>query len=386
MPYNLVFTPLTGPDAFREINNEAAQAQAAILLLLGRQLRGDDSALMARAKNLRGKMGVATLGEEDKAEFPVPTIRATSGRVSSVDVRDALARRYGQEIVSYSYPKDKPEKWAEAYADLGEKLYKKPTIESAAQLMELCLNHPDDLTRVAAASAYFSLRAEPQKLIKILASGTRSNEPLVRNVAAMTLSRVAPEHGSLRRLKGGKQPKDGREPAHTSTIVHGTFAASNTWWQPGGDFHTYLRTRVPDDLYNAPDRFGWSGGYSDRANAQAAVELVNWVSEHDVQGLELFGHSHGANVMMLATNSGLTAGKLILLSCPVHVDKYFPDFAKVERVISIHVKFDLVILVDGGGQRFNHPEIEENVVRIWFNHSATHEPDVWRDENLLEKI
>ena len=85
---------------------------------------------------------------------------------------------------------------------------------------------------------------------------------------------------------------------------------------------------------------------------------------------------------MLATHSGLTAGKLILLSCPVHVHKYMPNFANVTRVISIRVKHDLVILADLGGQKFTHPQIEENVLPIWFNHSATHDPAVWRSNRI----
>jgi pimeloyl-ACP methyl ester carboxylesterase len=284
--------------------------------------------------------------------------------------------------VRYVTGKDDPKRWAQAYADLGDELYKAPTPETAAALMELCLSHPDELTRVAAASAYFSLSAEPQKLIKILVQGTRSQEPLVRNVAATALAHIAPDHASLRPLTKYKPPRRGREPAHTSTIVHGTFAAGSTWWQPGGDFHTYLGTQVLNDLYSGADRFGWSGGYSDGARAQAAADLVGWVNAHNVPGLDLFGHSHGGNVMMLATHGGLNAGKLVLLSCPVHIHKYLPDFSHVSRVISIHVKHDLVILADGGGQRFNHPQIEEHVLPIWFDHSATHEPAVWKKHKI----
>jgi hypothetical protein len=44
----------------------------------------------------------------------------------------------------------------------------------------------------------------------------------------------------------------------------------------------------------------------------------------------------------------------------------------------VRVKWDLVILADGGGQRFEDPKIEEHVLPIWFQHSATHSPDVWR--------
>jgi hypothetical protein len=54
--------------------------------------------------------------------------------------------------------------------------------------------------------------------------------------------------------------------------------------------------------------------------------------------------------------------------------------------VSIRVKLDLVILADGGGQRFNHPKIKEIVLPIWFNHSISHEPQTWIDHNLPSKI
>ena len=85
---------------------------------------------------------------------------------------------------------------------------------------------------------------------------------------------------------------------------------------------------------------------------------------------------------MLATHGGLQAGTLILLSCPVHPSKYFPDFANAARVISIRVRLDLVILADRGGQRFQDPRIEENVLPIWFDHSASRSPDVWREHGV----
>ena len=118
----------------------------------------------------------------------------------------------------------------------------------------------------------------------------------------------------------------------------------------------------------------------------AAVTLKQWVADHNESGLDLFAHSHGANAIMLATALGMRAGKLILLSCPVHVSKYFPNFANTTRVISIRVKLDLVILADRGGQKFSDPRIEENVLPIWFNHSASHDPQVWRDNNLPARI
>jgi hypothetical protein len=46
------------------------------------------------------------------------------------------------------------------------------------------------------------------------------------------------------------------------------------------------------------------------------------------------------------------------------------------------VHLDLVILADGGGQRFHDSRIQENVLPVWFDHAATHDPAVWRQYNV----
>jgi hypothetical protein len=99
----------------------------------------------------------------------------------------------------------------------------------------------------------------------------------------------------------------------------------------------------------------------------------------------LITHSHGGSVAMLATQNGLNTGPLVLLSCPVH-PIYMPDFSRTGPVLSIRVKLDLVILADGGGQRFNDPRITEKILPIWFDHSATHDPAVWRRHSLPSVI
>jgi len=51
-------------------------------------------------------------------------------------------------------------------------------------------------------------------------------------------------------------------------------------------------------------------------------------------------------------------------------------------VISIRVHLDLVILADGGGQRFYDPRIEEHVLPLWFDHSLSRDPATWRQYNV----
>jgi pimeloyl-ACP methyl ester carboxylesterase len=168
-------------------------------------------------------------------------------------------------------------------------------------------------------------------------------------------------------------------------LIHGTWAANEQWWKPGGDFHSYLLNGIRPDLYSNPDAFSWSGAYSEAARAVAATELQAWLSGHGIQSPYLLTHSHGGSVAMLATQNGLNTGPLVLLSCPVH-SIYMPDFTRTGPVVSIRVKLDLVILADGGGQKFNDPRITEKILPIWFDHSSTHDPAVWRRYNLPSVI
>ena len=376
--------PIAGPEAFRQTGVAAVQSQAALLLLLGRQLRGDDQVLAARAVAADMPRFVEAVPPDDLAQFPVPQLRPSVDRVGVALVKTRLAERYGWTIVRRT-PIPQAE-LSETLGDLAQTLFERSDAITAAQLMEASLRSADELTRVAAAAAYFELSTRPRRLINILLRGTRSADVLVRDVAATALAGVAPEHARLRRMTRANIVRSAGEASHSALLVHGTFARGHEWWQPGGSFHSYLITSVRPDLYSDRDRFDWSGGYSDAARDLGARDLRTWAERHNLLGLDLFGHSHGANVIMQSTKFGLRAGALVLLSCPVHVPKYLPDFTRTTKVVSIRVHLDLVILADRGGQRFWHPQINENVLPIWFDHGASHNPQVWRDHNVPDML
>ncbi|MFO1434588.1 MAG: alpha/beta hydrolase [Candidatus Competibacteraceae bacterium] len=381
MAYEPVTRPLTSREAFQETSDTAALSQAAVLLLLGNQLRGDAQLLQARAATAARGAVAGPLPEEDQAELEVPQLRLTGERFSLQQVQSGL-QQHGLKVRMTLAATPKEPVAADTLAAIADRLHQSPEPATAAELMEASLQSPQELTRVAAASSYIELSTEPVRPLKVLERGTQSTDSLVREVAATALTRHYPESPALRKLTRKTRPSTGGKPSHTSLIVHGTFARNESWWQPGGDFHSYLRQNVRPDLYSAGDRFEWSGAYSDGARAIAATDLRAWVNKHNLNGLDLFAHSHGGNIAMLASQGGLSIGTLVLLSCPVHVDKYFPAFDRVRKVVSIRVKVDLVILADGGGQRFSDPRIQENVLPLWFNHSATHDPKVWRKYNV----
>ncbi len=377
MPDYPMIEPVPFAEAFARQDESAVHSQAASLLLLGAQLGAGAAGRATRAAVKGAGTPDEILPLEDIEALRVPALEPTAERLRRRQVRGGLSRELslgGDEL--------REGLGVEQVAELAARLDRLPTVGAAAALFEAGLAQPDELVRVGAAIGYLRIAAEPRGLIRVLVDGTRSEDELVRDLSAVGLARFSPEHRRLAELKRARPGPGTDEVFETSLLVHGTFARSYSWWQPGGDFHTYLRTQVRTDLYAAADRFEWSGGYSDAARALGAQDLAAWVAYRGHDGLDLFTHSHGGSVAMLATHLGLSVGQLVLLSCPARPLEYLPDFGRVSEVVSIRVHLDLVILIDGGGQRFRHPQIEEHVLPLWFRHSATHDPDVWQAQNV----
>jgi hypothetical protein len=379
VPFERVDEPISSPDAFRRGGDTATLSAAAALLVLGFRLRGDEQALTARAGDAASEREeeppVIALPDDDVERLAIPPLRATGERI---DPRRAQSR-WAEEARPPQYP---PGLLRDEIGSVADQFHEKPTHLAAAELFEACLRHPEELVRVAAASSYLDLTTDPRRPLEVLRQALISEDQLTRDVAGTSLSHFTPEDPLLARLLARGQLPEGGRPSSTWILVHGTWARDLRWWQPGGGFHEYFKAQVGGDLYSAADRFSWSGGYSDAARAVGANSLLRWALHHQLNGFELITHSHGGSVAALATQGGLDLGELVLLSCPVHIPKYLPSLPSNTPIVSIHVHMDLVILADRGGQKFNRPEIEEHVLPIWFNHSATHDPNVWDEYNV----
>ena len=154
--------------------------------------------------------------------------------------------------------------------------------------------------------------------------GASRGDALTREIGRIGVARVDPQHPVLRRLVGRPSRLTGTDrPSHTAVLTHGTFAALTRWWQPNGDFYTYLDSLVPPLKLHDPS-FRWSGLYSDGARQLAAQQMADWVVDQNLQQPDFFAHSHGATVANLATHRGLQLDRLVLLSWPVH-DEWFPE-------------------------------------------------------------
>jgi hypothetical protein len=367
--------PVAGPDSFTNLTDpHHVHSQAATLLLIGSSLRGDLVTMPAAFAAL-GPLPVAKpIPDEDLRSLRFPPVRASGQRFHATELRQLSGSRPPRRAVRAA-PAGVTEK--------AETFYREPDPTTAAALLATCLRHPQQLVRVAAAASYFEVAVDPTPALRILESGLRARNRLVRDVAAYALARKDPKNPALAKVLRARTKVSRRRPSRTSTIVHGTWASGESWWQPpNGDFWKYAEGNVDQSLYGAQDRFSWSGGYSDTARALAGTELHDWVQQRDLDGLDLFTHSHGGSVAMLANQAGTDVGRLVLLSCPVHWPKYTPDFNHVQKVVSIRVHLDLVILADGGGQRFEDPNIAENVLPIWFDHFATHDPANWQTYDI----
>jgi hypothetical protein len=137
------------------------------------------------------------------------------------------------------------------------------------------------------------------------------------------------------------------------------------------------------------DSFQWSGAYSHDARSLAADQLTQWVGSQNLNTPDFFAHSHGVTVANLATKKGLQLNRLVMLAWPVHED-WLPDLTQVTKVISLRVRVDLVIIVDGGSQSLpssfvDPPKVEEHV-NGWFRHSAPHEPEYWNRHGLASEL
>ena len=376
--YDYVVQPIPGLEAFRREGAAAVQSQAAFLLLLGQRIALDLPADVSEASGHEAD-------DENALELPlVPRLKA---RLQHASVLEALGKTR-PDFGKLRSTQSRRERAAIAVALLGglaDSLYKTRTADAAAELMEVCLFHPAPLVRAAAAAARLDLLTERWSSVAVLEqSAAQEDDAMARKVAKVALARAFRD-APVPMADETRLPRQAA-PLY-SVIVHGTFAQNDSWWQPGEPLHSYLSANGSPNLYTGNSPFSWSGAYSATARRLGAARLADWANTHSGGALaHVFAHSHGGSVAMVASQGGLgSIAKLVLLSCPVH-QRYSPNFAVVADTVSVRVKLDLVILADGGRQRFRDPRIRQIVLPIWFNHFASRDPAVWQTHNIAARI
>jgi hypothetical protein len=355
-------TPGTEPEATR---SEAA-SQAALLVAARAGVLGQEDEIEELEQDVASRPG-----------FDLPELRALE-RPRRLAVAEATAplQMSREELAVEPAPMVQEE-----MARTVHSLYQAPSFQEAAALFEAGMQSPHPLVRVAAAAgARETTRLRPQ-IRQILEEGATSEDPLVSRLALEALRQIDPKTPEVQD-KVIPQPSSSKRNRESSTaaMTHGTWASEQTWYQPGGDFYRAMDRNKPElDVHDSS--FKWSGSYTDAGRRAAAIALDKWISDEGLQQVDFFAHSHGGTVANLATKRGVEFDRLVLLAWPVHT-QWMPDFSKVSRIIDIRVKFDLVITLDRGGQRFPaHPKLEEHR-NGWFDHPAPHQPEYWDQHGL----
>ncbi|WP_271609951.1 MULTISPECIES: hypothetical protein [unclassified Bradyrhizobium] len=400
--------PMPCPEAFFREGLAAICSRAALLMALGLSLSPPEHGVIADL--------------DETAPFPIPSVAPVSESLDEeLDVRGIYRRfsRLGglerqieiEETVRTLYREDRRR----------EKQY------LAVKLLALHLTDNEELLRVCATVSWLDVAFSggpnrrstsdyTNQLATLLKAARRSRDDVTRAIAMTALGRMSHLGNNsptrlYRFLQANREDQQtfwlsigdfirrirqraaaGRSEAET-TIVHGTifsFVGSqiDKWWRPRtGDLHIFLTKQLPQaGLYSRSDYFRWSGGWSDPAREEAADRLVNWIVEHRFEGKNVIAHSHGSNVLIRAVEK-VKLGTIVLLSCPVQPRRYGINFQNVKRIVSIRVKWDLIIMADRGRQRFDDARIQEIILPIWFGrHGTTRRSSTWRDENLMRYL
>lgn len=368
--------PVDPRDAFTvtpEVDSESTQPAAA-----------SQSALLLSAR--AGVLGVSEetmeWQREGKSELDLPDLGALQ-RTRRLTV-DEATRPLGvstKELESEEAPLLQDE-----MARAVDELYRYPSVEGAAALFEAAMHSPHPLVRVSAAAGARETTRLRKRIRATLEDECESDDPLVARLAQTALAQIDPKDAEVtkRVIEQPRSEKRDRR-SNTSVITHGTFASDAAWYRPGGDFHAALAANRPDlDVHD--QSFTWTGAYSDAARRADALLLKQWIEDQGLVSPDFFAHSHGGTVAHHATKKNVTFERLVLMGWPVH-RRWFPVFTKVQRIIDVRVNFDLVILLDRGGQRFRTSDFNiEEERHGWFDHSSTREPAYWDQHDLWDKL
>ena len=192
--YPLRSKPFKGMSAFERIGEDTTPSQAAVLLSFGNQIRGGETPMRARAAGRRRQRFVAS---EPEAAFPVPKLTGLGDAIQPEASRERLQKLHAYKTARPGVPTADPVRYESIYRDAAQRVFDKPQAPRAADLFALCLEHPRELVRIAAAIASLPLTTRPQQNLRVLVEGLKSNDELERTLAATGLARIYPDHAAL---------------------------------------------------------------------------------------------------------------------------------------------------------------------------------------------
>jgi len=176
MPKGTGGRPIAGPDAFQDLTEPShVLSQAATLLLIGSDLRGDASAAQARAESairvppLSDEARLSafqTVPEEDISALGFPRLEAGAERFRATDLQRSVGVRFSA-VKTGAPVASEARAVARSLPTAAAAFYRDANAETAAALLEVGLRHPNELVRVAAAASYFEVGAEASQATSV---------------------------------------------------------------------------------------------------------------------------------------------------------------------------------------------------------------------------
>ncbi|MER6127894.1 hypothetical protein ABT173_35990 [Streptomyces sp. NPDC001795] len=387
---SLILSPIPGDEAFSHSSESAHWAQAAQLIGVGVQLSGHHDVLDD--------------WEDDARTLLIPRVESLRRGDPWPQAKVAL-EKMGLLDAFYSVQKAPP-RCEREFATLQSRLWEESYLnqcgvssEAATALLYSGLFSPNELVRTSSASQLSWLVEDIEGEIRNhLVQGCQSDSYTVQMISAGALARHEEDHEVLQNFINS-QPSGPTEDAHTSTIVHGTWAANGVWWRPEGDFFQFLKQRVSPDLYDGEGYFRWSAKWKKKERRKAGFKLVDWLNANvnPLPGTRIrefdtvFGHSHGANVALAAGLIGAKITFLVLLHPAI--DRRSPRemqliLSNISGVLAFFPHFDLTVLADRslrGFPRHDEKVVERNIPG-WFKHDALLDPYTWLQNGLINEL
>lgn len=171
--------------------------------------------------------------------------------------------------------------------------------------------------------------------------------------------------------------------AHICFVIHGTWAPTESWYQPGGDFFDALNTSAQQQgIQLIP--FTWSGKFDYTNRKKAGINLAWLIRSYPADyTISIVAHSHGCNVGISACQE-LAQGKtgrhiaaFYALGAPVDCTRYMPNMDVIDYFFNLFSCNDFVQPIFGIFERTypEHPHIAN--IRVMLdnkepNHSHLH--------------
>jgi len=169
-------------------------------------------------------------------------------------------------------------------------------------------------------------------------------------------------------------------------VIHGTWAAKEQWYMPGGDFFNALeKSAIQQQSAVTPYRWSGNNNYKDRIHAaKGLAQLIQSYSSDTT--ICLVSHSHGGNVGIIASqllgamkNTTNRIHIFYALGTPVNTTDYLPNMNIITYFYNLFSFEDFIQPVLGmfGREYLQHERIAN--IRVTINnkepsHTQLHNP------------